>query len=145
MLLKKIFWFWWRKKKIIWFRDKKNYILTLVLSKKNILNEAKNLNPPFKLNGRSLINMCRRRCTIINCFTLILFIHLLIVVVFSCNRAAASMTTIISQPWQCLYKLWHISLKHLNNESSVPRAIKILLYRDNPDTKITIHVLHDNN
>ena len=34
-------------------RDKKN-ILTLVLSGKNILNETKNHNPPFKLNGRSL-------------------------------------------------------------------------------------------
>ena len=34
-------------------RDKKN-ILTLVLSEKIILNETKNHNPPFKLNGRSL-------------------------------------------------------------------------------------------
>ena len=32
---------------------KKN-ILTLVLSEKNFLNETKNHNPPFKLNGRSL-------------------------------------------------------------------------------------------
>ena len=29
-------------------------ILTLVLSEKKILNEAKNRNPPCKLNGRSL-------------------------------------------------------------------------------------------
>jgi hypothetical protein len=34
---------------------KKFNILTLVLSEKKILNEAKNHNPPFKLNGRSLI------------------------------------------------------------------------------------------
>ena len=72
MLLKKIFWFWWRKKIIIWFRvftynlmlnsgkkfrtlrDKKINILTLVVSQKKILNETKNHNPPFKLNGRSL-------------------------------------------------------------------------------------------
>ena len=32
----------------------KNNILTLVLSEKKILNETKNHNPPFKLNGRSL-------------------------------------------------------------------------------------------
>ena len=35
-------------------RDKKNNILTLVMSEKNILNETKNHNLPFKLNGRSL-------------------------------------------------------------------------------------------
>ena len=35
-------------------RDKKLNILTLVLSEKNFLNEIKNHNPPFKLNGRSL-------------------------------------------------------------------------------------------
>ena len=75
MMLKKIFWFWWREKKIIWFRvfviksnvniwrkfralrDKKNNILTIVLSEKKILNETKNHNPPFKLNGRSLTRM----------------------------------------------------------------------------------------
>ena len=34
--------------------DKKINILTLVLSEKKILNETKNHNPPFKLNGRSL-------------------------------------------------------------------------------------------
>ena len=33
---------------------KKINILTLVLSGKKILNETKNHNPPFKLNGRSL-------------------------------------------------------------------------------------------
>ena len=33
---------------------KKINILTLVLSEKKILNETKNHNPPFKLNGRSL-------------------------------------------------------------------------------------------
>jgi hypothetical protein len=33
---------------------KKKNILTLVLSEKKILNEAKNHNPPFKLNGQSL-------------------------------------------------------------------------------------------
>jgi hypothetical protein len=45
----------------IYFREhihckylKKKYILTLVLSEKKILNETKNHNPPFKLNGRSL-------------------------------------------------------------------------------------------
>ena len=43
-------------KKIRAPRDKKKYILTLVLSEKKILNETKNHNPPptFKLNGRSL-------------------------------------------------------------------------------------------
>ena len=35
-------------------RDKKINILTIVLSEKKILNETKNHNPPFKLNGRSL-------------------------------------------------------------------------------------------
>ena len=36
-------------------RYKKINILSLVLSEKKILNEAKNHNPPpFKLNGRSL-------------------------------------------------------------------------------------------
>ena len=34
---------------------KKINILTLVLSEKKFLNETKNHNPPFKLNGRSLI------------------------------------------------------------------------------------------
>ena len=41
-------------KKIRAFRDKKINILPLVLSKEKILNETKNHNPPFKLNGRSL-------------------------------------------------------------------------------------------
>ena len=35
---------------------KKINILTLALSEKKILNETKNHNPPFKLNGRSLIH-----------------------------------------------------------------------------------------
>ena len=33
---------------------KKKNILTLVLSEKKFLNETKNHNPPFKLNGRYL-------------------------------------------------------------------------------------------
>ena len=54
ILLKKIFWFWWRKK-IIWFRvfanefEKKKNILTLVMSEKKT-----HTPPPYKLNGRSL-------------------------------------------------------------------------------------------
>ena len=36
-------------------RDKKNNILTLVLSEKFVLNKTKNHNPPFKLNGRFLM------------------------------------------------------------------------------------------
>ena len=36
------------------FATKKINILTLVLSEKKILNETKNHNPPFKLNGQSL-------------------------------------------------------------------------------------------
>jgi hypothetical protein len=36
------------------FTTKKINILTLVLSEKKFLNETKNHNPPFKLNGRSL-------------------------------------------------------------------------------------------
>jgi hypothetical protein len=36
-------------------RDKKNkYSNSCVVQKKKFLNEAKNHNPPFKLNGRSL-------------------------------------------------------------------------------------------
>ena len=35
-------------------RQKKKNILSLVLSEKKILNETKNHNPSFKLNGRSL-------------------------------------------------------------------------------------------
>ena len=46
---------WNSGKKNCALRDKKK-ILTLVLSEKKILNEDKNHNPPFKLNGRSLIN-----------------------------------------------------------------------------------------
>ena len=42
-------------KKFRALRDKKINILTLVLSEKKFLNETKNHNPPFKLNGRSLI------------------------------------------------------------------------------------------
>jgi hypothetical protein len=41
-------------KKFRALRDIKKNILTLVLSEKKILNETKNHNPPFKLNGRSL-------------------------------------------------------------------------------------------
>ena len=52
MLLKKIFWFW--KKNSRFARQKKINILALVLSEKKILNETKNHNLPFKLNGRSL-------------------------------------------------------------------------------------------
>ena len=43
------------EKKIALRATKKINILTLVLSEKKILNETKNHNPPFKLNGRSLI------------------------------------------------------------------------------------------
>ena len=42
------------KKNLRFARQKKNN-LTLVLSEKKFLNETKNHNPPFKLNGRSLI------------------------------------------------------------------------------------------
>ena len=35
-------------------KKRKKNILTLVLSEKKFLNETKNHNPPFKLNGRSL-------------------------------------------------------------------------------------------
>ena len=42
------------EKKLALCATKKN-ILTLVLSEKKILNETKNHNPPFKLNGRSLM------------------------------------------------------------------------------------------
>ena len=42
------------EKKFALCTTKKNNILTLVLSEKKILNETKNHNPPFKLNGRSL-------------------------------------------------------------------------------------------
>ena len=41
-------------------RDKKKNILTRV-DRKKILNEAKNHNPPFKLNGRSLIKPCKSK------------------------------------------------------------------------------------
>ena len=43
-------------KQICASRDKKNNILTLMLSETKFLNETKNHNPPspFKLNGRSL-------------------------------------------------------------------------------------------
>ena len=72
MLLKKIFCFWWRKKKkidseflsynlmlnsgkkIALCATKTMNILTLVFSEKKILNETKNHNPSCKLNGRSL-------------------------------------------------------------------------------------------
>ena len=43
-------------KKFRAWRDKKNNIITLVLSEKKILNETKNHNTPFKLNGRFLID-----------------------------------------------------------------------------------------
>ena len=42
------------EKKIALRATKKINILTPVLSEKKILNETKNHNPPFKLNGRSL-------------------------------------------------------------------------------------------
>ena len=42
------------EKKFRALRDKKNNILTLVLSEKKILNETENHTPPCKLNGRSL-------------------------------------------------------------------------------------------
>ena len=41
-------------KKIVHSATKKINILTLVLSEKIFLNETKNHNPPFKLNGQSL-------------------------------------------------------------------------------------------
>ena len=46
------------RKKFRVLRDKKNNILTLVLSEKKILNETKYQTPPFKLNGRSLTIPC---------------------------------------------------------------------------------------
>ena len=45
---------WNYGKKIRALRDKKINILTLVFSEKKVLNETKNHNPPFKLNGRYL-------------------------------------------------------------------------------------------
>ena len=42
-------------KKMRTLRDKKNNILTFMLSEKKILNETKNHNTPCKLNGWSLI------------------------------------------------------------------------------------------
>jgi hypothetical protein len=60
-----------RKKKFALCATKKFNILTLVLSEKKILNETKNHNPPFKLNGRSLniaiINAKRKQKTITVC------------------------------------------------------------------------------
>ena len=49
-------------KKFRALRNKKINILTLVLSKKKFLNETNNHNPspPFKLNGRSLIDHQRK-------------------------------------------------------------------------------------
>ena len=46
---------WNSGKKFALGATKKINILTLVTSEKKILNETKNHNPPFKLNGRSLI------------------------------------------------------------------------------------------
>jgi hypothetical protein len=42
-------------------RDKKINILTLVLSEKKFMNETKNHNPPFKLNGRSLRQYTKKK------------------------------------------------------------------------------------
>ena len=50
------------EKKICALCDKKINILTLVLSEKKILNETKNHNPPFKLNGRSLSRFDQNWC-----------------------------------------------------------------------------------
>ena len=48
-------------KKIPALLDKKKInILTLVLSEEIILNETKNHNPPFKLNGRSLTVLIKK-------------------------------------------------------------------------------------
>jgi hypothetical protein len=44
---------------------KKINIRILVLSEKQILNEAKNHNPPFKLNGRSLTLYNTRNTSIV--------------------------------------------------------------------------------
>ena len=53
-------------KKFCALLDKKKNILTLVLSEKNCLNEAKNYNPPpCKLNGRSLrLPFCNKKQTL---------------------------------------------------------------------------------
>ena len=53
-------------------RDKKINILILVLYEKKILNETKNHNPPFKLNGWSLrwsmsLRLFHQSDTIMNC------------------------------------------------------------------------------
>ena len=72
MLLKKIFWIWWRKKKF-WFRvfvifwktnsrfvrQKKN-ILTLVLSKKKFWTKQKNITPPLQV--KLSVPYCRYIC-----------------------------------------------------------------------------------
>ena len=46
------------EKKFALCATKKKIILTLVLSEKKILSEAKNHNPLFKLNGRTLKKDC---------------------------------------------------------------------------------------
>ena len=53
-------------KKIPALHDQKKKILTLVLSEKKILNETKNHNPPFKLNGQSLRGSTGRMCHLEN-------------------------------------------------------------------------------
>ena len=60
-------------------RDKKKNILTLMLSEKIILNETKNHNPPFKLNGRSLTtdipNNTEGICVVCNRHFSDIFVH----------------------------------------------------------------------
>ena len=77
MLLKKIFWFWWRKKnsdseflsydlmlnfgkKIRALCDKKKNILTLVLSKKKFWTKQKNKPPPLQV--KLSVPYCRYIC-----------------------------------------------------------------------------------
>ena len=59
---------------------KKINILPLMLSEENFLNEIKNHNPPFKLNGRSL----RQLLSIF--FTKLIFFRQLLSTYFSWNH-----------------------------------------------------------
>ena len=62
-------------------------VLPLVLSEENFLNETKNHNPPFKLNGRSLIN-CNIQChgICINKKTTHVLKHIIKIIYYFCHH-----------------------------------------------------------
>ena len=111
MLLNKIFWFWWRKKKIIWFRvftyslmlNSGKKIRACVVWKKKSWTKQKTITlpppPPFKLNGRSIIMLCFKGVYFV--YSMLKSTNLKYVWYFNCSLSSHFTSMVFSQKCCC--------------------------------------------